>query len=106
MSVEAGRLGLLPPGLESAELARRYALFAVNFRAIEQYSGGSCAAPLVLFRAAEAPAAEALVERDLGWSRLARGPIKVCEIPGDHYTLLNDGQAEILASHLRGRLTA
>jgi amino acid adenylation domain-containing protein len=102
----AERLGLLPPGLAGDDFARRYAIFAANHRRLERYAGGTCEAPVTLFRAARAAGTGAAHDRrqpDLGWGRLARRPVEVREIPGDHYTLLQEPQVGVLAALLRER---
>jgi thioesterase domain-containing protein len=96
LASEAARLGLLPPGLDEGELARRFAVFEANFRAVESYTGGACAAPTILFKASPAP--------DLGWGRLLQGPVDICELPGDHYTLLQPPQVQALAARVRQEL--
>jgi thioesterase domain-containing protein len=104
LSVEAKRLGLLPPGLGSDELEQRFAVFQSNFRALERYSGGPCSAPLVLFKAAEPLTATARPDPDLGWGRLLQRPMQVHALPGDHYTLLQQPHVQSLAALLRERL--
>jgi amino acid adenylation domain-containing protein len=101
LAAEATRLGLLPAGVAERELARRFAVFAANHRAMAAYRGGSCAAPILLLKAGEAPATAA---PDLGWSLLLRRPIEVQQLPGDHYTLLQPPQVKLLSSLLRGVL--
>ncbi|HVR96470.1 MAG TPA: amino acid adenylation domain-containing protein, partial [Thermoanaerobaculia bacterium] len=100
LAAEAERAGLLPPGAGDGEVQRRYKVFRANFRALEGYSGGPCAAPVLLFKAAETDRPEA----DLGWSRLSRGPVEAHELPGDHYTLLQQPHVRTLAALLRERL--
>ncbi|HVR99644.1 MAG TPA: non-ribosomal peptide synthase/polyketide synthase, partial [Thermoanaerobaculia bacterium] len=103
LSAKAERAGLLPPGAESREVKRRFAVFQANFRLLEGYAGGPCAAPVILFKAAERPAESA---SDLGWGRLSQGPIEVHELSGDHYTLLQQPHVQTLAALLRERLGA
>ena len=104
LSAEAQRSGLLPPGLEGSEWERRFAIFRANFRALERYAGGSCAAPALLFKAATPPAATNHSEPDSGWGRLLTRPIEVHDLPGDHYTLLQRPLVENIAALLRDRL--
>jgi len=92
--------GLLPPGLGTADLERRFATFAANHRAMVRYTGGPCTAPLLLIRAAE-PASG---DPDRGWGRLAGQEVEVHELPGDHYTLLREPGVERLAALLNERL--
>ena len=107
LATEAARSahsGALPPGLDAGELARRFAVFAANFRAFESYRGGPCDAPLVLFRAGDAQNSE--TPADLGWERLLGRPAEAFPIPGDHYTLLQPPHVEELATRLRQALGA
>ncbi|HVR95001.1 MAG TPA: amino acid adenylation domain-containing protein [Thermoanaerobaculia bacterium] len=100
LSAEAERAGILPAGAGSGEVQRRFKVFQANFRALESYSGGPCAALVILFKAAETVRPEV----DLGWSRLSRGPVEVHALPGDHYTLLQPPHVQALAARLRERL--
>jgi amino acid adenylation domain-containing protein len=97
---EAARLGLLPPGLDEGELARRFAVFEANFRALESYEGGACAASILLFKATSTAAP------DLGWGRLIHHPIEVHDLPGDHYSLLQPLHVQPLAALLRRKLAS
>jgi hypothetical protein len=125
LPAEAERLGVTL-GLDAAELACRFAVFEANDDCLERYTGGPCAVPLTLFKAVGSPAPSATPEPatlpapgtvpavwagatpaaapDLGWSALAKGPIEVLEIRGDHYTLLEEPQVHLLAARLRERL--
>jgi thioesterase domain-containing protein len=95
LATRAEEAGLLPPGHGAPELQRRFATFAANHRAMAGYTGGPCAAPLVMVRASESSG-----EADGGWGRLAGREIEVREIEGDHYTLLQEPAVEILAAAL------
>jgi thioesterase domain-containing protein len=108
LQVEAEKGGALPLGLEGAEIARRFAAFEANYRLVESYSGGACAAPLTLLKAERdgAGAGAAPTAPDLGWGRLARGRIEVLEVPGDHYSLLQEPAVRVLAALLRRRFAA
>ncbi|HTQ79810.1 MAG TPA: amino acid adenylation domain-containing protein, partial [Thermoanaerobaculia bacterium] len=101
------RAEVLPPGvegLEGSELERRFNLFRAHYRANERYAAGPATAlPLVLYKAAEAPAAPRL-EPDHGWGRLLGEPVEVHDLPGDHYSLLQRPHVEHLAVLLRERL--
>jgi amino acid adenylation domain-containing protein len=103
---ETERLGILPPGLDGADLDRRFAMFEANYQRSQCYAGGACAAPLLLLKAAQTAAPHAGGngrEADLGWGRLAGGQVEVIEVPGDHYTLLQEPHVQTLASLLRER---
>ncbi len=65
-----------------------------------QYTGGPCAAPLLLIRAAE-PASG---DPDRGWGSLTGQEVELHELPGDHYTLLREPAVERLAALVRERI--
>src|SRR5262249_55291843 len=79
LAAEAERVGFLLEGQGESALARRFAVFAANYRAVERYAGGTSAVPLTLFRATSHP------EDDLGWGRFAERRVEVYRLSGDHY---------------------
>ncbi|HKH45186.1 MAG TPA: thioesterase domain-containing protein, partial [Thermoanaerobaculia bacterium] len=99
LAARAEAEGLLPPGQGAAELQRRFATFAANYRAMAGYAGGPCAAPLIMVRAAESAG-----EPDGGWVQVAGRGVEVREIAGDHYTLLREPAVEDLATLFREHL--
>ncbi len=99
----ARRAGALPAALspeQAAAAARRLAaVFAANFRALRAYAPRPYSGRVVLFRAAErSPGAGA--DPALGWGALAGGGLAVRELPGDHYSLLQEPRAAALAAAL------
>lgn len=55
--------------------------------------------PTVVFRAVDPPYHPA---PDIGWSRYARGPLTVVDVPGHHYSLASKRNVPVLAEHLAG----
>jgi thioesterase domain-containing protein len=53
-----------------------------------------------LFRAAIRSIADA-TDRDMGWSRLARGGVEVHHVAGDHENMLVEPHVRVLARELR-----
>ncbi|HYU30619.1 MAG TPA: amino acid adenylation domain-containing protein, partial [Thermoanaerobaculia bacterium] len=96
--------GLLPPGLDAADLTRRFATFAANHQALGRYTGGPGASRLILLRAAARPAGMPPIDPDHGWGAFAAKPVEVHELPGDHYTLLREPVVADLAALLAGSL--
>jgi thioesterase domain-containing protein len=93
------KAGLLPPGVELAELRRLFERFRANRRALSFYeplplTGDT--GEIAIFRAAGHDVS--------GWSRWVKGRLQVFDLPGDHYTLLRD-EVETLAARLRTLLT-
>ena len=95
------KAGLLPPGVELAELRRLFERFRANRRALSSYEPLPLAGDagdtgeigeIAIFRAAGHDVS--------GWSRWVKGRLQVFDLPGDHYTLLRD-EVETLAARLR-----
>jgi len=91
---------LVPPGLELSHLRRLFETFRINIRATERYCAPTYAGRLVLFKARER-FLQASHAPDLGWGELAKGGVEVHEIPGDHYSILRQGDIQTLADRLR-----
>jgi thioesterase domain-containing protein len=45
-----------------------------------------------------------VLEPDLGWGQLTTEGVEVHEIPGDHFSILQEPGVEILAAHLRAQI--
>jgi acyl-CoA synthetase (AMP-forming)/AMP-acid ligase II/thioesterase domain-containing protein len=71
-----------------------------NYRA-EFYSGD-----IILFRALNRYGPAYSMDEYLGWRDITRGSLKVHDVPGDHYSMLNPPNVEVLAEKLRAYLPA
>jgi thioesterase domain-containing protein/uncharacterized protein (DUF1778 family) len=80
--------GLLPPSTELAELRRLFDRFRANHHALYAYEPDPYPGEIILFRAAERMREEA--DPTLGWSGLAKGGLRIWDMPGNHYTLLRE----------------
>jgi aspartate racemase len=85
-------------GSEDCQMAERAAYCALK-RYVPHPYGGSA----VLFRAANRSQLHA--DLHAGWADLIRGGIEICEIPGDHLTMLSHPNRVVLANELARRLT-
>jgi thioesterase domain-containing protein len=97
----AGRLAavdFLPPGSGEAQLRRVLAVYRANVRALRSYRPGPYPDGLTLLRAVERPEA---TEEDLGWSRVASGPVEIHTVPGNHLSLMAEPHVRTLAERLR-----
>jgi thioesterase domain-containing protein len=92
--------------LEPGQLER---LFAVHERLGEANRGyvpaSRYSGPVELFRAA-AHAGDPTRAADGGWSEWVPGGLAVCQVPGDHFSLLQDPHVLTLAERLTERLRA
>lgn len=77
-------------------------LVLANVRAVEAYVPAPYLGRIAVFRADDSfwdsPAA---LDSALGWAAVARGELKRFDIPGDHLTILQDGNADRIAEHLK-----
>lgn len=85
----------LPPRLSSTAFARA--------RAATSYKAQSYPGRVTLFRATE-PREKGGRCPHLGWDGVAAGGVEVYEVPGDHFTLLEEPHVQILAAQLKGCL--
>ena len=94
--------GLVPPGLRFEEVVGLYRVFESNLLAAGRYRPRPYAGSLELF-VSEERAADAS-RPDSGWGRLAKGGVRVHQVPGDHYSILTAPGVDVLAERLRGLL--
>ena len=73
------------------------------FHALQTYVPGPYAGHVVLLRAKTRPLFHGLIP-DLNWGRLVTGRVEVITIPGDHGTILDKPNSEVLASRLQAAL--
>jgi len=79
------------------------AVWAAMERAVRQYQPRSYPGAVTLFRATERYVT-GTYSRTLGWGRLARGGIRVIDVPGSHSTVLRPGSEPPMAAKLRACL--
>jgi thioesterase domain-containing protein/acyl carrier protein len=87
----------LPPGAGTTQLRRALAVYRANGLAVRSYQPSLYPGGLRLFRAAEASEPGS----DLGWSKLAAGPVEIEPVPGHHLSLLAEPNVGELAKRLR-----
>jgi len=77
-------------------------LIAANVCAVEFYQPKPYDGPLTVFRADHSfwDSPEAMAT-GLGWASVARGGLKMHDLPGTHLSILHPGNVEVLADHLR-----
>jgi thioesterase domain-containing protein len=85
----------LPPRLSSTAFA--------SMRAARSYKAQSYPGRVALFRVT-GPWKEGGRDPHLGWDGVAAGGVEVCEVPGDHSTLLEEPHVQILAAQLKSCL--
>jgi amino acid adenylation domain-containing protein len=90
-----------PQGVTRAE--GKNAVWAATERAVRQYRPAPYPGQITLFRATDRRAT-GTYGRTLGWARLARGGIRVIDVPGSHSTVLRPGSEPPMAARLRACL--
>lgn len=77
-------------------------LIAANVCAVEFYQPKPYDGPLTVFRADHSfwDSPEALAS-GLGWASVARGGLRMHDLPGTHLSILHPGNVEVLAAHLK-----
>ncbi|HVR98384.1 MAG TPA: YqcI/YcgG family protein, partial [Thermoanaerobaculia bacterium] len=102
--VEQGKqAGFLPPDTGLSEVRRFMDVFQGNIAAGRAYIPGVYPEGLVLFRAVDR-SASADDDGVLGWSVLAEGGVEVCDVQGNHRTMLLEPNLAALARALEQRL--
>jgi thioesterase domain-containing protein len=99
---QAVTLNILPAGTEAEQVALLFDVFERNARAFQAYSPPSLAheGRAILFRATGGKN-DALDGPMLGWDQFFLNRLEVCDVAGDHYTLLKSPHAPALAEQLK-----
>lgn len=92
----APELASLLEGIDEARLRSRFEAFRANLLMARAYRPEPCAVSARLYLATSGHP-----NRSRGWGALVRGGFSVCEIPGDHYSIL----ADPALAHLAGEVS-
>ena len=95
--------GVLAADLGPDQMRPLFEMFAANARASRSFVRRPYAGSLSLYLAEQTLAARG-EEILAGWRQAAAGGVEVVTLPGDHYSLLRQPQAERLAAELTARL--
>jgi acyl-CoA synthetase (AMP-forming)/AMP-acid ligase II/thioesterase domain-containing protein/aryl carrier-like protein len=95
---------LAPDAPDASSLARREARFRRQLGT--RYRPRPLVSDIIVFRATQNEVApQRRVDPQLGWSRIARGQLVVCDVPASHLEILDDRNSQIVAAALRPHLT-
>ncbi|MFD7065177.1 amino acid adenylation domain-containing protein [Streptomyces sp. NPDC059906] len=97
----AKKAGTLPPGFEVADLYRFLSVYTACNEAYRRYTPGKLPPRTTLVRAQENPDSD----RQLGWSALTTGRLRVIDAPGNHVTVMNTHNVAAFAPELAQVLT-
>ncbi len=95
---------IIPPTIETQQFERMFQVFRANYQAVRQYlAQPGYPGRIVLFAAADRSAEEAAELRS-GWQQLAAN-LEEYVVPGNHYTIVDSPNVDILAQGLAQILT-
>ncbi|HEX7331915.1 MAG TPA: amino acid adenylation domain-containing protein [Pyrinomonadaceae bacterium] len=122
---EAKTLNVLPPNAEMSFVRRLYDLLALHVEMIEEYKPQPYKGRVVLLRASEAlpagpdvgpltglaqqwlaskPINSILGRRTKGWETVVKTGVEVHDVPGTHFTMMQEPNVTVLAEHLTALL--
>ncbi|HEV2733980.1 MAG TPA: amino acid adenylation domain-containing protein, partial [Longimicrobiaceae bacterium] len=88
----------VPSDVDLAHFRPLWEVFRANVGASREYGGGTCAADLLLLRAAERVTGRP--EEVEGWAGSTSGRMDVRIVPGDHFSMMREPYVRILAAEL------
>ena len=92
---------LLGDDFELQELKRLYRVFKSNAALMDDYNPVPYSGEITLFKVSQDP----LLEVDNGgWSILTAGKLEVIDVPGDHYSVIGNENANFLAEQINRKL--
>ncbi|MFI6479291.1 amino acid adenylation domain-containing protein [Nonomuraea sp. NPDC050663] len=95
---------LLRPDIDTTDEARRmFEVYRAHRKAMLDYTFEPYDGPVVLFKAERNHLPDS-PEGDLGWSALAKGPLHLHQIPGNHFQLLQEPNVRRIAARLESYL--
>jgi amino acid adenylation domain-containing protein len=98
----ARKLGRLPSDIRREDILRYIKLWKANQNALSSYEPKPYGGRIALFRAVEKlPFRYYSADPTMGWSRISAS-LQVIDVPGNHYTLLNEPSAREVARSLSG----
>jgi thioesterase domain-containing protein len=97
------------PDIDSPQLVHVLSIFTHIVRAGRRYQPTVINADISVLRAAEGRVSEfvdhpAFASADWGWSEFTRGKLDCANIPGTHYTVLNERNIDVLIATLSAQL--
>jgi amino acid adenylation domain-containing protein len=89
--------GAMPHNLSTEVMRRLLHVFSCNLEAMFAYEAKGYAGPIAVVSAKDRKGAGAAQARDRGWGAVVTGALEVHEVPGDHYTFLQQDQVGVVA---------
>ena len=97
---EAKNSGLMPTDITLSQARRLFAVFKANVAAVSNYSPGMAGRRIALIKASERKVGHAQ-QPAMGWDVLAEKGVEVMEVPGDHFTMIQEPHVRFIAERLK-----
>ncbi|MER0481687.1 thioesterase domain-containing protein [Streptomyces sp. Edi2] len=101
----AVKAGTMPADFDADRLLRMIDMYQYNLDALAAYEIKPYDGPVTVFRVTDRSLDGGTLPDDLGWSEVAE-QAAVVDVPGDHFTMVEPGQVEVLGRRLREQLDA
>jgi hypothetical protein len=95
----ARQVQLLPPEIDVAHMQHMVNVYKANLAGMVQYRPQPYPGRMILLRAHE-ELHRSGGDHTMGWGEVASGPVVIEVVPGNHYTILNPPQVQLLATQL------
>ncbi|MFI1202995.1 alpha/beta fold hydrolase [Streptomyces sp. NPDC020883] len=95
--------GTMPADFDADRLRRMIDMYQFNLDALAAYRIRPYDGTVTVFRVTDRSMEDCTLPDDLGWSEVAARAV-VCDVPGDHFTMVEPGQVEVLGRRLREQL--
>ncbi|MFI6404038.1 thioesterase domain-containing protein [Streptomyces sp. NPDC050548] len=92
--------GTMPADFDADRLRRMIDMYQFNLDALAAYRIKPYDGTVTVFRVTDRSLEGGTLPDDLGWGDVAARAV-VCDVPGDHFTMVEPGQVEVLGRRLR-----
>jgi amino acid adenylation domain-containing protein len=94
---QAKAAGLAPAEIGFSEIENLFNVFKANLNAVRSYELQPGPTPITLFKACDTEGDDGAT----GWQRFTSAGLDLHTVPGNHYTILREPNAGVLAEHLQ-----
>ena len=95
--------GTMPADFDADRLRRMIDMYQFNLDALAAYRVKPYDGTVTVFRVTDRTMEGGSLPDDLGWGEVAERAV-VVDVPGDHFTMVEPGQVEVLGRRLREQL--
>jgi thioesterase domain-containing protein len=105
---QAKKARIMPQELSLGQVKRSLENYIARVKALHTYTPEIYPGRMVLFRRTvflDGEKESLSTDPTWGWGRHSKEPIDVCDIPGDHVSIVNEPDVQVLAEELNSRLS-